>query len=405
MRGANNGGPLTITVFMDVLASLRMWETMGMLDRETAVYRQLSEEGWLINLVSYGGRDEYEFAARIPGIRILCNWMGLPCKTYQRRLFQVHALPLLRSQIIKSHNTHGMLAALRAQWAWRIPFVLRMAYFWSISAQANPQNSQSYLRDARAYERKALTEATHIVIATEDQAKVIVDMVPAAVDKITMIPNFVDCDVFSPMPIEKRFDLVYVGRLTAVKNLDAMLEAVERTGATIAIIGGGSIGTDGQNIEPQIESKLKERFGVNNGRIHWLGKIPNEALPAYINQAKALILCSHSEGQPRSMLEAMACGIPVIGSKVGGIASTLRHEETGYLCGNDADSITAAIKSVLARPRLIEEMGANARRFAVDNLSLTQVMRQEFDLLQAVAHRHPVESAPRRVADYVFRKR
>ncbi len=59
--------------------------------------------------------SEYEFAARLPGIRILCNWMGLLRKTYQRRLFQVHALPLLRSQIIKSHNTHGMLAALRAR--------------------------------------------------------------------------------------------------------------------------------------------------------------------------------------------------------------------------------------------------------------------------------------------------
>ena len=405
MAQSSYSEPLTVTVFIDVLSSLRSWDALNVLERECQYYNALVEKGLRMNFISYGGRDEQDYASYMPRVRILSNWLGLPMRTYQRRVFQLHALPLLRSQIIRTHDTHAMLAALRAQWAWRVPFVFRMGYFWSISAAANPQSSQSYLEEARSYERAAFTKATHIIPATSDQAAGVAACVPAAANKTTVISHYVDCDLFRPLDSEKRFDLIYVGRLSAIKNLEATLEAVERTGATIAIIGGGSASTDGKNVEPEIEARLKERFGGVNGRIHWLGQMPNESLPALINQARSLILCSHSEGQPRSMLEAMACGVPVIGSKVGGIASTLRHEETGYLCGTDVDSIAEAIDTVLAQPRLLEEMGANARRYAIDNFSLQEIAQREADLLKEIARRNPVESAAKRVLHYIFRRR
>ena len=405
MVETSRGEPLTVTVFIDVLSSLRSWDGMNVLGRESQYYNALVERGLRINLITYGGRDEREFASYLPGVRILSNWPGLPMRTYQRRVFQVHAGALLRSQIIRTHNTHGMLAALRAQWAWRMPLVFRMKYYWTTSAAADPRSSESYLQEAATYEREVLTKATHIIAATPDQAAGVAERVPAAASKTTIIGTHIDCDLFRPLGSEKRYDLIYVGRLTRVKNLEATLAAAERAGASIAIIGGGTPGADGKNFEPEVEARLKERFGTGGGRIHWLGKIANESLPAYVNQARALILCSHSDGLPRSMLEALACGIPVIGSKVGGIASTLRHLETGYLCGTDVDSIAAAIETVLAQPRLIEEMGAEARRYALDSFSLDELAQREADLLRDIARRNPVESAARRLAHYVFRKR
>ena len=397
--------PLTVTVFIDVRSSLRSWDALNVLGRESQYYNALVDKGLRINFISYGGRDEQDYAACMPGVRILSNWLGLPMRTYQRRVFQVHALALLRSQIIRTHNTHAMLAALRAHWAWSVPLVFRMKYFWTTSAEANPQSSAAYLQDARNYEREVLTKADHIITATTDQAAGVAERVPEAAAKTTIIGTHVDCDLFRPMPCEKRFDLIYVGRLTEVKNLEATLEAVERTGKSIAIVGGGTPDADGVNFEPELEARLKERFGADNGRMHWLGQIPNESLPAWFNQAKALILCSHSDGLPRSMLEAMACGVPVIGSKVGGIASTLQHRVTGYLCGTDVDSIAAAIETVLAQPRLLEEMGARARRYALDTYSLDEISQREVDLLREVARRNPVEGIAKRVAHYVFRRR
>ncbi len=398
--------PLTVTVFIDVLSSLRSWDTLNVLGRESQYYNALADKGLRINFITYGGRDEQEYAAAMPGARILSNWLGLPMRTYQRRVFQVHALPLLRSQIIRTHNTHAMLAALRAHWAWRIPLVFRMKYFWTTSAAANPQASESYLQEALAHEREVFAKASHIITATADQAAGVAERAPEAAAKTSIIGTHVDCDLFRPLESEKRFDLIYVGRLAQVKNLEATLEAVERTGKTIAIVGGGGApDADDKSAEPQLETRLKERFGAANGRIHWLGTVANESLPAVINQAKALILCSHSDGLPRSMLEAMACGAPVIGSKVGGIASTLQHKVTGYLCGTDADSIAAAIDAVFAQPRLLEGMGAKARRYALENYSLAEISQREADLLREVARRNPVESIAKRVAHYVFRRR
>lgn len=280
-----------------------------------------------------------------------------------------------------------------------------MSYFWSTSIATDPQVSPAQLQEAVDYERKIFMQATQTIVAAQSQAEEALRRAPEASGKIAVVPLQVDCDIFKPIDSVKRYDLVYVGRLTAIKNLESILEAVERSGATIAMIGGGTLGADGLPIEGEIEAGLKARFGDLDGRIRWFGRLPHQDLPAYINQAKALILCSFSEGLPRAMLEAFACGLPVIGSRVGGIASTVRHGETGWLCGTDPGSIAAAISAVLSQPQLIEKMGANAREFALENFSLPAIARQDYEVLLDVARRNPVESAPRRVANYVMRRR
>ena len=85
--------------------------------------------------------------------------------------------------------------------------------------------------------------------------------------------------------------------LPQLRTVEALLTAVERAGVTIAMIGGGTVKTDGSDLHGKYESQLRERFGDLDGRIHWLGRIKNHEIPLYINQAKAFILCSLSEGQ------------------------------------------------------------------------------------------------------------
>ena len=101
---------------------------------------------------------------------------------------------------------------------------------------------------------------------------------------------------------------------------------------------GGASGVEAGTTDDE-SKQLRERFGDLGGRIHWLGRINNEELPTYINSARAFVLCSLIEGHPRVMIEAMACGMPIIGTNVPGISNVLQHEVTGYLCDTDADSI------------------------------------------------------------------
>ena len=97
--------------------------------------------------------------------------------------------------------------------------------------------------------------------------------------------------------------------------------------------------------------------------------------------------------------------MPCIGTNVPGTKTVLQHEVTGYLCDTDADSIADAIETILAQPDLMRKMGDNARKYALENYSFTKIMQRKYDLLVDIARRHPVDSAPRRIANYLFRRR
>ena len=107
-----------------------------------------------MSIVSYGGRDEYDFAKRIPGMKILCNWHGLPKRTYIRRIHQIHAQQLLAADLLKAHDPLGTMAARRASWAWQVPFIFRADYFWSRTMHAISPNDEKLIRHARNMETK-----------------------------------------------------------------------------------------------------------------------------------------------------------------------------------------------------------------------------------------------------------
>ncbi len=395
--------PIRLVISLEFGGTIRKWDDQGLFDREQAYLRELQKHGTEIDIVSYGGRDENEFASRLPGMRILCNWLGVSPKTYRRRLHQLHAPQLLRSHVVRTLNAPSIVEALRIAWAWRIPLVYRTDFLLSKLRRNTFPADTDIIDRLQGMERKGLEYAAHVIAPSQELADSMARIVPDAATKLTIVPNFVDTERFCPMSQDKQYDLVYVGRLSVVKNLRALLEAVEKLGVTIAIIGGplerevGTIYDESQ--------KLKDRFGDLDGRIHWLGRMKNEELPDYISRAKSFVLCSHSEGHPRALLEAMACGLPCIGTNVSGIRSILQHEITGHLCDTDAESIAAAIQSVLAQPGLMQLMGENARQYTVENYSLPKLAQREFAVLADVARRNPVDSAPMRLANYLVRRR
>ncbi len=383
--------------------TIRQWEEKGLFDRELAYLSELQQQGAAIDIVSYGSRDEYEFRARLPGMRILCNWPGFSAKTYRRHLHQLHAPQLVKAQVARTWNSPSLVEASRIAWAWGLPMVYRTDFLLSELRRNTFPDDVDTIEKLEGMESKGLRDAARIIAPSQALADSMARMAPESAVKVNIIPNFVDTEVFQPLSLEKRYDLVYVGRLSVVKNLWALLEAVEKLDVNIAIIGGPLEREVGTTYDESI--KLKDRFGDLDGRIHWIGRVKNEDLPAYLNRAKCLILCSHSEGHPRSLLEAMACGLPCIGSNIVSIRSILEHEVSGYLCETGAESIAEAIKAVLAQPRLMQRMGENARRFSLEHYSLPKLARREFEILADVARRNPLPNAGKRLLNYVFRRR
>lgn len=365
---------LRLTLFLTHTLSLRTWHELGTFDREIALYLKLQAKGVTVNIVSYGGRDEYEFASCIPDIRILCNWIGWSEKRYAQRLHQLHGFYLWQSDIYKTTQLNGAQVAVRASKFWKRPLIVRFGYLWSAFAEQNHPLESEWVQRIHRIQNEAFQVANHVVMTAPMMLDDVRKVAPYVDQKTTIIPNYVDTNLFRPVDQPKKYDLVFVGRVAEQKNLHSLLQVIQGTEYSLAIAGDG-----------QLREALQSEFGDLDGRLHWLGRVRHPELPNLINQGRAFILPSLYEGHPKSLIEAMACGVPVIGTRVRGIKHVIEHGINGYLCDLDEASLLQSINHVFSQPELMVKIGENARQFAVEQYSLDKIAQKEYDLLRSIA--------------------
>lgn len=153
-------------------------------------------------------------------------------------------------------------------------------------------------------------------------------------------------------PLTKRGNLVgYIGRLSQEKGILNFMEAIPellKNQADARILIGG----DGQ-LRPEVERRLAEP-GLKK-RVEFVGWITHDELPRYFNDIKLLVFPSYSEGLPNVMLEAMACGTPILATPVGAIPDVIRDEQSGFIMAdNSPGCIARNITRALRHPRLGE---------------------------------------------------
>ena len=159
-------------------------------------------------------------------------------------------------------------------------------------------------------------------------------------EKIVIAPNhFIDFNQFKITKLyNDRENLVgYVGRLSAEKGVQNFVQALpaflsDRTDFRVFIGGDG-------HLKDSIEELLHEENLMDYVKLH--GWIPHEDLPHYLNQLRLLVIPSYTEGLPNIMLEAMACGTPVLATPVGAIPDFIRDCETGFILENNSPECIA----------------------------------------------------------------
>ena len=189
-----------------------------------------------------------------------------------------------------------------------------------------------------------------------------------------MIPNAVD---IQPAPAARRDRdrpvMIAVGRLKAPKDFLTLvrgLAALPPGSIDARIVGEGP---DRAELESEIG-----RLGIGD-RVHLLGE--RRDVPELLARADVFVLSSASEGMPVSVLEAMAAGLPVVGSKVGGIPELVVDGETGLLVEpGDPDELAAAIGRLAADPELRRQLGEAGRERAQGRFALDTFRRAHVEL-------------------------
>lgn len=178
--------------------------------------------------------------------------------------------------------------------------------------------------------------------------------------KIEVIYNGVDTELFRPAP--RRTDglrVVCVSRLIKRKGIDYLIRAIsELRGEDVSLVVAGT-----GNMERELRA-LARKTGVAD-RIHFSGFVPHDQTAKLYQESSVFCLPSNNEGMSLTVLEAMACGLPVLVTDVGGSAELLEDGRNGFLLQKQSPSdIAEKLRAYLENPGLLTEHGTRSRQIA-----------------------------------------
>jgi len=206
--------------------------------------------------------------------------------------------------------------------------------------------------------------------------------VPELRSKTAVIYNGIDAALFKPdgkrdkarerLGIPKdRFLAGTVGRLVPQKRQKDFIEAVAKLKKAGLNIGGILIGDGPQR--PELEKKVRA-LGLER-EIIFTGFCDDT--PALYAAMDAFVLCSEREGFPMTVLEAMAAGVPVVATDVGGVNECVEHEKTGLLIpADEPEAIVQALMRLFGSPELRDLLVKNAGERVRNDFSLMQMARR-----------------------------
>jgi len=271
-------------------------------------------------------------------------------------------------------GVHGYFAHTPAEVAERVATQLGTPFGFSVHA-----------KDARKVPPEVLSararKAACVVACNHDVATELRDSgIPAH-----LVPHGVDLDHFAAqrLPQVGTLQLVAVGRLVEKKGFHILINAAARVRAPfqLHIIGEGP---EEQHLRGLIRAQGLE------AKIKLCGPKTHEELPEAYNRAHALVMPSivdrtgDRDGLPNVVLEAMACGRPVIASDVAAIGSAVIHGETGWLTRpGDAESLAIAIDMLAEHHSRLQQFGIRARERVKREYDLRVCTERFHDLLRS----------------------
>ena len=217
----------------------------------------------------------------------------------------------------------------------------------------NQKGSQRWKKKFRSYieEMLAFRIASVICVPSKAEAVYIVDRYHIDENKVRISPNWVDTEVFKPDPVAKKVSnrICFIGRFDSQKQPLALIEASKGIeDVDLLFIGGGPLGEE-------IRAKLKE-YNIK-GTVH--DRLPNETLEKYLNTSIMYALpTAYEGGSPKTVLEAMACGIPVVCTNAFGADAVFQDRVHGLKFDpSDLEGLKRSILEILDDPTKASSYG------------------------------------------------
>jgi glycosyltransferase involved in cell wall biosynthesis len=360
---------MQITLFFTYRVGLSTWQQRGLFSREVGYYQALTKNGAArVVFITYDPTDiQYIDVLRDSNI-VLCvrpTWM--PALVFSLVSPVLFWRVMKQTTILKTNQMSGAWSGVIAKILWRKPLVVRTGYTWSETKKH--QRLFFMFLFARVVEYTVQVWANSIIVTTATQAQ----LLPAIYQKkVVVIPNYIDTNLFSPRAdasIKKDavYTVVTVGRLALEKNLVFLLDSIQCIPHVRLIVVG-----DGE-----LSAFLRQYAVGSNIPVTFMGVVANDALPRVLQQADIFVLTSFFEGNPKALLEAMSCGLPVIAGRVPGVVDVVEDGSNGFLSDLEKEQFVSKITYVREHLQEAQRMGAAARQWVIAHQSLESVLSKE----------------------------
>ncbi|MDE2779019.1 MAG: glycosyltransferase [Chloroflexota bacterium] len=305
----------------------------------------------------------------------------------------------LQYRAVHSHYwLSGWLGQAFSRWL-DIPHVITFHTLSRIKMQSRPGEREPLQR--QEVEEQIISSADRIVAFSPHERDAMARLYGADVSRVQLAPCGVDLGTFRPLDREESRRqlglngdkvLLCVGRIESLKGVELLVRATAQldTCEPVRVLVVGD--DNGQDREVDRLRELAESLEVGD-TIDFVGRVAQEELPVYYSAADVCVVPSFYESFGLAALESMACGTPVVASRVGGLSTVIQHGSTGYLKSwRCPEAFANSVEMLISSKSLQHSMGLAARRRAED-MSWDKVAEQIAGIYDILARERAASGA------------
>lgn len=323
---------------------------------------------------SYGQDSKFK---KRRSFKLIVNKLNLHRYLYTLFMPFLHRKIFKRIDVLRVMQVTGAAPAILAKIFFRMPFVVTYGFKYHQFAKIEGKWFQAIV--LKFFEILVIKIADGVIVTTNDLRNYVTQFTNYR--KIYFIPNGVDTDSFKPAvkkDSHQNFEIVSVGRLEKQKNYANLIKAIAqskyRTKIHLSLVGQGSL-------KSELE-KLAKNLSVD---LRIIDSIPHAKMPGFLQDADIFVLPSLIEGHPKVLLEAMACGLPSLGSRVSGNVEIIEDYQNGLLCDIGYLNIRQKLDQLIKDEKLRQKISKKAWEFVRRNYNLQKLIDQEILILKQFA--------------------
>ncbi len=367
---------MNLAIFLSFKESMGIMRKVGQDSRFIEYYLKPYSQNFEKIYVFSWANEIFEFPVK--NIELIPNNKNINPYLYNLLMPFIHRQILKKCSVIRLMQFTSIIPAIISKLFFSNKIIATYGFPYFRSLKINGKKIFSYLW--KILEKISINFVDKFIVTYRNNFDYLVGL-GVNLKKIIILPNGVDISVFKPLITgisnNDKIRILFIGRFTREKNILNLSKALREVGNDknifFTLVGSGDLENNIVN--------LLENTEVNYKIIHSLPH--NQLVPQYQN-SDIFLLPSLTEGYPKVIIEAMACGLPCIIGAYPGHEQIITNGENGLVCGFTPKEIAEKINELIKNSKLRNKLSKNAREFVIKNNDIKKIVSNEIELIKSL---------------------